>query len=257
MIDDLTNTIAHSFGISDDVSWGYDIANRGIDVYMYDRTINGLPAEHKHFHFFKTGITGTSKENSNLKTIEEIIIANGHKNNHNLILKCDIEDAKWEVFAETPSEIMSQFKQIVVELHGVNEVCNDVKFNTVCNVLDKPNTTNQIAHIHCNNYGCFDVIGGVPMPNTYEVTYLLRDENSFEHQTKTFPIKDLDCPNNPFEADYYLGNLKKNQKTLHRLMNQKLEDLFGDIFSNNQSSTSYSRYLQSTHHQTHKLQQKQ
>ncbi len=53
MINDLTNTIPYSFGISDDVSWGYDIANRGMDVYMYDQTINGLPAEYKHFHFLK------------------------------------------------------------------------------------------------------------------------------------------------------------------------------------------------------------
>lgn len=207
MIDDLNNTIAYSFGISDDVSWDSDIANRGIDVFMYDHTINGLPTKSKHFHFFKTGITGISKENSNLKTIEEIIIANGHKDNNNLILKCDIEGAEWEAFAETPSEIMSQFKQIVVEFHGVNDVFNDAKFNTVCYVLDKLNETHQVVHVHCNNYGSFDIIGGVPMPNTYEVTYLIKEGNTFKHNTQAFTIKDLDRPNNPSKADYYLGNL--------------------------------------------------
>lgn len=34
---------AYSLGINDDVSWDFDIAMRGIDVYQYDHTIDALP----------------------------------------------------------------------------------------------------------------------------------------------------------------------------------------------------------------------
>ncbi len=84
------------------------------------------------------------------------------------MLKCNVEGAAQEVFAETPSEIMSQFKQIEVKLHKVSKVWNDVKFNTIRKVLDKLNATHQIVHVHCNNYGHFDTIGEVPMMNTCE-----------------------------------------------------------------------------------------
>ena len=54
MVDDFDNCVAYSFGISDDVSWDFDIAKRGIDVYMYDHTIDSLPVYDERFHFFKT-----------------------------------------------------------------------------------------------------------------------------------------------------------------------------------------------------------
>ena len=35
---------AYSFGINDDISWDLDIANRGLNCWMYDHTIQRLPA---------------------------------------------------------------------------------------------------------------------------------------------------------------------------------------------------------------------
>ncbi|MDR1233179.1 MAG: hypothetical protein LBJ75_02890 [Puniceicoccales bacterium] len=206
MVDDFSKCdAAYSFGISQDVSWDLDIAKRGIDVFMYDHTIEGLPLQNGHFHFFKTGICGTSGEDTNLKTFEEILTANGHMTNKNLILKIDVEGAEWESFSKTPSETIENFAQIVVEFHGVDNVCDENKFNAMLNVFEKLNTTHQVVHVHANNYGTFDIIGGIPLPNTFEITYLRKRDNQFVSSHKCYPVQNLDMPNNPNAADFFLG----------------------------------------------------
>ena len=69
--------IAYSFGICDDVSWDLDMVNKGYDVYMYDHTIDALPMNHPSFHYFKLGI-GDESTNPQLKSLEDLIIKNGH-----------------------------------------------------------------------------------------------------------------------------------------------------------------------------------
>lgn len=69
LVDDFTNIkVAYSFGISNTVHFDRELANRGIDVYMYDHTINGLPYTHPKFHWKKIGICGKNEINEQLKT---------------------------------------------------------------------------------------------------------------------------------------------------------------------------------------------
>lgn len=54
MFDDFeSRKYAYSIGIADDVSWDRDIASRGLDVYMYDHTIQGLPEKMTGSTFFR------------------------------------------------------------------------------------------------------------------------------------------------------------------------------------------------------------
>lgn len=54
LLDDFENIkIAYSFGIDADIYFDKDLADRGIDVYMYDHTINSLPYENPKFHWKK------------------------------------------------------------------------------------------------------------------------------------------------------------------------------------------------------------
>ena len=57
--------------ISKDPSKKYlkELADRGIDVFMYDHTIDSLPYENNHFHWKKIGICGKSSSENNLKTL--------------------------------------------------------------------------------------------------------------------------------------------------------------------------------------------
>jgi len=59
ILDDFQNIkIAYSFGIRREIQFDKNLADRGIDVYMYDHTINSLPYNNTKFHWKKIGITG-------------------------------------------------------------------------------------------------------------------------------------------------------------------------------------------------------
>ena len=196
---------AYSFGISDDVSWDMDVAQRGIDTFMYDHTIDGLPEENEHFKFFKMGICGVECKENNLKTFCDILTANNHLSSKTLVLKIDVEGAEWDAFNTTSSDIIDNFSQIVVEFHGVNNIRDDSKYQKMLSVFKKLNSTHQVIHVHANNYGSYSIIAGVPLPETFEVTYIRKRDHEFCDSKICFPISGLDMPNNPRNPDFFLG----------------------------------------------------
>lgn len=97
LLDDFENVkIAYSFGIGGNIHFDRELADRGIDVYMYDHTINSLPIQNPKFHWKKIGICGVGKKYENLKNLEELIVENGHTNQKNMILKIDVEHWEFE-----------------------------------------------------------------------------------------------------------------------------------------------------------------
>ena len=79
MLDDFESIkIAYSIGIDGKIQFDKALADKGIDVYMYDHTINKLPYQNDKFHWKKIGIGGNSQRTSNIQTLEEMIKENGH-----------------------------------------------------------------------------------------------------------------------------------------------------------------------------------
>ena len=107
--------IAYSFGISREIQCDNELAKKGIDVYMYDHTINGLPYNNPKFHWSKIGLGGINSTGPNLKTLEELIKENKHENEDNMILKMDVENAEWEALRDVPEHILKKFKYIAIE----------------------------------------------------------------------------------------------------------------------------------------------
>lgn len=51
LLDDFKNIkIAYSFGIRANIQFDKELAEKSIDIYMYDHTINHLPYENPKFH---------------------------------------------------------------------------------------------------------------------------------------------------------------------------------------------------------------
>jgi len=208
MLDDFNShhiEAAYSFGISDDVSWDEAIAEFKIDVFMYDHTIEFLSKEHSRFRFFKKGVTGDLHA-TNLETLSTIIAQNGHQKAQNLILKMDIEGSEWGVFQETPSDVINQFSQIVIELHGLDPSGSSENVAKILSVLKKINQTHQSVHVHAN--GCSEIswLGEQALPHLLEVTYVRRADYAgrFVPNERTFPTK-LDRPTFPWLPDVALG----------------------------------------------------
>lgn len=207
MLDDFspqTIAAAYSFGISDDVSWDEVIANMGIDVYMYDHTIEKLPKQNKRFHLFKEGVTG--KPQSGLDKLSNFIQRNGHQKSKNLLLKMDIEGYEWSVFDETPSEVINQFHQIVIELHGLSPQKSKEELSVIFSVLSKINKTHQPIHIHANGHTPVSWLGHWAIPQLLEVTYIRREDYAerFIQNNRSFPT-DIDQPTFPWLPDVPLG----------------------------------------------------
>ena len=199
LLDDFSDIkIAYSFGIGSLIAFDKALADKGIDVYMYDHTINRLPYENPKFHWKKIGISSESKKTFNKKSLKELMKENGHLEEKNMIFKIDVEGSEWEVFQELTPEIFNQFKYIVLELHmyKINE-----NYDLYLECLAKLMKDHQIFHIHCCNCGKLLNLGGEnPICEVLEVSYIKREGNQFKKDESSYPIKGFDyqiCPQNP------------------------------------------------------------
>ena len=52
--------IAYCFGIDIEISFEKELADKNIDIFMYDHTINKLPFENPKFHWKKIGLCGNT-----------------------------------------------------------------------------------------------------------------------------------------------------------------------------------------------------
>ena len=202
MFDDFEDRkIAYSFGIADDVSWDMGIAERGLDVYMYDHTIEGLPSVHPRFHFSRIGLAAEGESAVYLKSLPELLRGNGHSNQYGMILKMDIEGAEWDVLGSLDEDTLNHFSQIVVEFHALIIPTNAEKIQAA---MERLNRTHQLIHVHANNYGTYLQLGGAVLPELIEGTYLLREEYTFVDRPNDDSWQ-LDSANNPYVPDVFLG----------------------------------------------------
>lgn len=174
MLDDFhEGGIAYSFGISGEISWDKDAASRGYDVFMYDHTIESLPEENSRFHFFKLGISDGRTQDELLKTLEYLIAQNHHEQEHNMILKMDVEGTEWGFLECVSSEVLKQFNQMTFEFHAL---INPENPELVLQVFRKINRTHQLIHLHANNNCDYVLINGKKFCDLLECTYVIREK---------------------------------------------------------------------------------
>ena len=198
---------AYSLGINDETSWDFDMAQRGLHVYQYDHTIDGISYQHPLFHWFKIGISGRPEPEKSLDTLERLVEANGHSGNRNLILKCDIEGAEWDMLINTPNSVLAQFSQIVVEMHNLDRIRDPGPAAVARAALINLCASHRVVHVHANNYAELTLVGGYPVPATLEVTLARVDLGEFSPSDESFPTP-LDMPCNGLAADIHLGRFE-------------------------------------------------
>ena len=196
---------AYSLGIKDDVTWDLDIAKRNIPVFQYDHTIDALPAQHQLFHWFKTGIAAAPA--AGYDTLQNLIEKNGHQNSKNLLLKCDIEGAEWDMFGLIPQKRLDQFGQIVAEFHGWQEIHRAEFAAIVERAVSKLTASHRLVHVHGNNNSALAIVGGIALPASMEMTFIRTAGRPFTRCEETFPGA-LDTPCWPHRADYHLGTFR-------------------------------------------------
>ena len=210
LLDDLQNVkIAYSLGISKKIQFDEELAKRGIDVYMYDHTINSLPSQNEKYHWKKIGICGKRTKNSQLKTLDDLIIENGHIYEKNMILKMDVEFWEFESIIDTKEETINQFKFIAVEFHFRDEK-NFAETKMFYQAIKKLYKTHQPFYTRCNGDRSLKVnFGNNRICQIMEVSYIIREGNSFKKDETIYPIYEFDYSKIiPGQLDMNLNLLK-------------------------------------------------
>lgn len=187
MLDDFENiNVAYSIGIRNLIQFDKSLADKGIDIYMYDHTINKLPFENDRFHWKKIGMGGISEKAYNIQTLQEMMKENGHNKEKNMILKIDIEGAEWNSLKDIPENVLNQFKYILIEYHFFK-----IDLLLFYNVLKKINKTHQVFYVHCCPFLGISYIGNNRICTGIEVSYIIRKGYQFEKDESVYPIPEF------------------------------------------------------------------
>lgn len=203
MLDDFTGIgAAYSIGICDEVSWDVAMAERGIDVFQYDHTIDRLPVEHPRFHWSKTGLG--PRTTAELETLPRLLDRNGHHGRDDLLLKCDIEGCEWDVLAGLPDDCLRHFRQIVIEIHFLERLADPEFAAVVERAVAVLTAGHRVIHVHANNHRPYSLVGGIPVPSVLELTLVRTRDVGLETSDELFPGP-LDSPCYKGRADFRLG----------------------------------------------------
>jgi hypothetical protein len=197
MIDEHDFERLYSYGVGRDISFEVDFVERWpVPAYLYDHTIDGIPRnDHPALlRWKKEGIAATRLPN--LNSLSAHIAENGDTDRENLVLKMDVEGAEWYSILATEDEVLRQFRQIVMELHGLTSQRWNASYEVKAAVLDKMRRSFHLVHAHGNNHGTVYVDQEYLLPDVLEVTYLRRDPDIVVRSSQTeYPIGGLDYPN--------------------------------------------------------------
>ena len=187
MLNDFENIkIAYSIGIRDIIQFDKALADKGIDVFMYDHTINNLPYENHRFHWKKIGIGGNSERTYNIQTLTDMLKENGHLNEKNMILKIDIEGAEWNSLNDVSEAVLLQFKYILIEYHFFQ-----INPKLFYNVLKKIHKTHQVFYVHCCPFAGTTAFGNNKLCSSIEVSYIIRTGYEFTKDDSIYPLTEF------------------------------------------------------------------
>ena len=207
MIDDLYDIdVCVSLGIGSDVSWDYDMAERGARILQYDHTVDAPPVPHANFAFSKIEI-GEAEASDGTATTLAAIMRKHIGAGDNVVLKIDIEGFEWNVFDGISIHELSRFRQIVVEFHALT-LLEDQSFRARAQrVFGKLNSAFFCCHVHGNNFGPVATVHGISFPDVLEVTFANRGRYVPSESREMFPTS-LDDPCDLARPDIFLSSFR-------------------------------------------------
>lgn len=186
-------------GVSFISGFEMDCAQRGMKVFLADKSVDGPASEHESFHFTKKYIGATSDEG--FMTLDHWVASSLPDTNPDLLLQMDIEGYEYEVFLSTSESLMRRFRIIVAEFHILEQLWSQPFFSLAGRALDKILQTHACVHIHPNNCAGSVRKRGLDIPRVMEFTFLRKDRIERSSHQKSFPSPlDHDNTPNPFLA---------------------------------------------------------
>ncbi len=200
--DDLTGVQAcFSPGVGCTSTFEKDCAERGMKVFLADKSVDGPRDTHELFHFTKKFVG--AKTNDDYMTIDQWVSSALPEKDADLLLQIDIEGFEYEVFLSASEALMQRFRIIVAEFHQLDQLWNRPFFNFAAHTFDKILQTHACVHIHPNNFHLPVKMHGIEIPPVMEFTFLRNDRIGQSSYQTSFPHV-LDYDNIPYKPSFVL-----------------------------------------------------
>jgi hypothetical protein len=157
---------------------------RGIPCYLADASVAGPPIADALIHFDKKFL-GVVNDDTTMTL--DMWVKSCARSDGDLILQMDIEGAEWHIFLNVSDAILNLFRIIVVELHSLNRLIDQLGSNLMFAVLDRLLRQFHVVHNHPNNVAPPLNAKGLTIPRCLEMSFLRRDRAQPNGYVKCFP----------------------------------------------------------------------
>ena len=187
-------------GVGPTITFEKSIADRGIECWLADASVPGLPITHSLFHFDKkfVGVVDDEQTTTLDRWVGGYAPAEG-----DLLLQMDIEGAEWPVLINVSDAVLDRIRILVLELHSMHHLLDDFAFPFMTAMLDRLLRRFHVVHVHPNNDKPPIEVGGLSIPRIMEITFLRRDRAEATGYATAFPHP-LDQPNFADRVDFAL-----------------------------------------------------
>ncbi len=184
-----------SAGVGTDSSFEADCADRGMEVFLTDGSVEGPAQPHPRFHFTRAFLG--SSETEACSTLASWMASARPDSPQDQLLKLDIEGAEYDVLLATPPELLARCRVIIVEFHQLDLLWSAPFFRLAAAAIHKLLHSHACVHIHPNNHDGVLRYRRIDLPPTMEFTFLRRDRLSPVPQWRADFPHPLDHDNTP------------------------------------------------------------
>lgn len=199
--DDLDGIAAcFSPGVDVTATFEKDMIARGIPCFLADASVESAPLSDPLVDFERSFL-GTIDE-APLTTMDDWVRRKGPASG-DLLLQMDIEGHEWPVLLSMSEQLLTRFRIMVLEIHGLPDAFNSSALEMFDSCMMRLNRHFHVVHSHVNNFLPATVTGGLSIPPFLEITLLRKDRADATGMATNFPHP-LDQTNVPGLPDYVL-----------------------------------------------------
>jgi hypothetical protein len=187
-------------GVAETAEFEEALANRGIRSHLADYSVSQSPVKNKMLHFEKRYL-GIKNDNMYVR-LEDWVTTNVETDN-DLILQMDIEGSEFPVIFDSPLNVLSKFRILVIEFHQMQQLFSKDVYPHIRAAFLKLKQNFSVVHIHPNNAESIVSCGEFDVPPTIEFTFFRNDRVIESENELTFPHR-LDVPNTKEKSDVIL-----------------------------------------------------
>ena len=184
--DDLKGiTACFSPGVGTITGFEHDCAERGMNVYLADNSVDAPTVAHPNFHFTQKHISSTTSAKK--MTLNSWVNNAQAAPGDDLMLQFDIEGDEYEMFLNASIKTLRRFRVIVGEFHMLDAFHSKPYFRLASRAFTKILRSHVCVHIHPNNVRTPVEVNGLAIPPLAEFTFLRKDRCAPNGYAKTFP----------------------------------------------------------------------